>query len=357
MVEDGSNSAAGKTAPLSPDRSAEAPSPRAMRKWPIIAAFWAAQAALVFFFFPFLAAITTGRWSDFFSFTHDGQYLIIVSIYVPIVTIFQAAFVAPISRPEPARDPRPSFWRIAACGTAMGVLAMLLLLFGQLALLTFGVEAVQTESSEELVLFPAAAIVVGAIATLIFRRRFKDGIPVKISLLFVIILSGLLVMSILAVLFDAAELVLIHSNAPVDSLPNWAWITLWIGVPILTWTIFTPLILAFARRGHPDRQLSRLANRLFLGTLIEAIVTIPIDAMVRRKTSCYCGEGTFWALIICGSVGLITLGPAIYLLPIGRRRQRLIEGRCPACGYDMSGSPKADRCPECGAGWKPAPPA
>jgi len=78
---------------------------------------------------------------------------------------------------------------------------------------------------------------------------------------------------------------------------------------------------------------------------------------VRRKSSCYCGEGTFWTLVLSLSVGAVVLGPAIILLPVRRRQLRMVQGRCRACGYDMSGTPGLARCPECGAGWKaPHPP-
>src|SRR5262249_37321410 len=31
------------------------------------------------------------------------------------------------------------------------------------------------------------------------------------------------------------------------------------------------------------------------------------------------------------------------------RRRRLRDGQCPACGYDLRGSPAGGACPECGA--------
>ena len=40
-------------------------------------------------------------------------------------------------------------------------------------------------------------------------------------------------------------------------------------------------------------------------------------------------------------------GALIALFGILRKRCRLTAGRCPACGYDLRGTP--ERCPECGA--------
>lgn len=121
---------------------------------------------------------------------------------------------------------------------------------------------------------------------------------------------------------------------------------------LVMWVFGTPMIGAFLRRGTDESRLRLAARRLLIGSIVEAVSMIPLDVMVRRKSSCYCGEGTFFALLICSTVGLIALGPAIFLAPLGRRRRRLMADRCPLCGYDMSATPGAERCPECGAGWR-----
>jgi len=48
----------------------------------------------------------------------------------------------------------------------------------------------------------------------------------------------------------------------------------------------------------------------------------------------------------------VLLGPAVLLPALGRRRKRYYQSNCPVCGYDMSGNAAAERCPECGSGWK-----
>ena len=95
----------------------------------------------------------------------------------------------------------------------------------------------------------------------------------------------------------------------------------------------------------------------FLGTLVEVGLTVPIDVMVRRRTSCYCAESTMWGLSICWAVGTLILGPVIWLALLGKRRKRWYGGHCESCGYDMNGCMTAERCPECGSGWKPPKPA
>lgn len=140
--------------------------------------------------------------------------------------------------------------------------------------------------------------------------------------------------------------------------PDWD-VMFWILVAIqgLGWVVATPLLVAFTKRERQETMLARLAARLFTGTIVEVVAIVPLDVMIRRKHDCYCGAGTFWALAICGGVGLFALGPAIYLPILAKRRKHWRGGHCDVCGYDMTGTPDAERCPECGTGWRrePAP--
>lgn len=120
----------------------------------------------------------------------------------------------------------------------------------------------------------------------------------------------------------------------------------------LSWLVGTVLIYAFCRGPRREDVLSRMAARIFLGTVVEIAAIIPLDALVRKRETCHCWAGTYFALLICGAVGAIVFGPAVFLPILVRRRKRLYMGRCQVCGYDMSATPKADACPECGSGWK-----
>lgn len=126
-----------------------------------------------------------------------------------------------------------------------------------------------------------------------------------------------------------------------------------LGVLGMSWVGSTFLIMAFCKRGTRETTLQRLASRLLLGTIVEIAAIIPLDALVRKRESCYCWAGTYFALLACGGVGLVVLGPAVFLPLVIRRRKRWYAGRCEACGYDMSANLRAERCPECGVGWKP----
>ncbi|MBL8765067.1 MAG: hypothetical protein JNM07_12440 [Phycisphaerae bacterium] len=124
------------------------------------------------------------------------------------------------------------------------------------------------------------------------------------------------------------------------------------------WACLTPVIWAFCLRSKlpKDSLLARTAAILFTGTLLETACTIPVDVMIRRRHDCYCDSGTFLSLVLCASVGTFSLGPGVLFALMARRRKRYLMGYCDACGYDMRNLPRADRCPECGAGWKPAEP-
>lgn len=123
-------------------------------------------------------------------------------------------------------------------------------------------------------------------------------------------------------------------------------------VCVTGWAVATPLLIAFCKPGRRETVLGRVASWIFLGTVAEIALMIPMDVMVRRRASCYCWEGSYWGLTVGGFVGVWALGPAVFLPLVARRRKRWHGGLCEVCGYDMTSTPDAERCPECGAGWK-----
>ena len=99
-------------------------------------------------------------------------------------------------------------------------------------------------------------------------------------------------------------------------------------------------------------MFGRVAAGIFLGTIIEAAAIIPLDALVRRREECVCQSGTYFGLVLCIAVGMVSFGPAIFLPLITQHRKRWYGKYCDVCNYDMRGNMGAERCPECGSGWK-----
>ncbi|MBK9189124.1 MAG: hypothetical protein IPM33_09230 [Phycisphaerales bacterium] len=173
------------------------------------------------------------------------------------------------------------------------------------------------------------------------RSRGLGGSIVVGSLLIGVML-GLLVLAIGQ---------LIYSYGGYDPGVRGAWIGVGTAV-FVGWIAGFFLVTAFVRTGRRENVLTRLSARLFVGTILEAAAIIPMDAMVRRKEDCVCTTGTYMALVGCAVIGVFTLGPAVILPLLARRRRRWYAGQCEVCGYDMTRTPKAERCPECGTGWR-----
>lgn len=162
---------------------------------------------------------------------------------------------------------------------------------------------------------------------------------------------GALVVAFAMALYGVAEE---YDHAAADAVDSLG-VPLWAVVAVIAgfgWAVATPLLVAFVRPGDRESVLARLSRRLLLGTMVEIALLIPLDVMVRRKTSCYCWAGTYWGLTLCGAVGVFALGPAVFLPLLAKRRRAWYAGHCGVCGYDMAGRMDAARCPECGTGWR-----
>jgi hypothetical protein len=312
-------------------------------KWMLIAAYALVQAAVYFFGWPILMVSNSPRvpsegWLE-------PGYLYQAGVWIPCVMILQCAFVLPVRKPASSVGGKWLTGVIAAL--AVAILAALMAWVAAAALAAAGVKELEFDGDH---VWHAPFWVgggVGLLAAPFVIRRCRAGVPVQLSVAIAAVISGVVVAALVAAAYSAVKLVWQSDESAGAAWAVGALITL-----VVSWGVSTPLLLAFVRRTHPEYALSRIASILFLGTLIEAAAIIPLDVMVRRKSSCYCGEGTFFALTALWSVGLLVLGPAVYLLPLGRRRKRLMDGKCGACGYDMSAAHEHDRCPECGAGWK-----
>jgi hypothetical protein len=107
-------------------------------------------------------------------------------------------------------------------------------------------------------------------------------------------------------------------------------------------------VIMWARQ--PFSGFAAMYKTIIAGTILEVLITIPVDVQVRKRTSCWCDQGTFWAYVAALCVAFWSFGPGLVLLLLTRRLQR--EGYfslCRKCGLDLSAEPpQTTRCPKCG---------
>jgi len=126
---------------------------------------------------------------------------------------------------------------------------------------------------------------------------------------------------------------------------------LWIIIPLMvSWPLWCLALMRFARRQPTPTLPDRLIGVLFAGTLLEWLVLVPLDIMVRRRTDCYCATGSFHGLWFATCATLWLAGPGIFLLLTSKRRRTWGTTHCINCGYAKGPSP-SDACPECGSDW------
>ena len=118
---------------------------------------------------------------------------------------------------------------------------------------------------------------------------------------------------------------------------------------LVSWVLWSLAIGLFMRRGQPATRMSRLTGILFAGSLLEVLLILPLEAMVRRRADCYCTTGSFQGLIGGCIAALWLLGPMACML-LFKRRASWWARHCQRCGYDKTAA-AGDRCPECGLEW------
>jgi len=124
-----------------------------------------------------------------------------------------------------------------------------------------------------------------------------------------------------------------------------------IGILAVGWG-FWFLVFALVGAAEWRRRFAGMYRALVAGTILELLITIPIDVQVRKRTNCYCGEGTLLSMIIGLTAILWTFGPGVAILFLIRRNQLAsTAGRCLKCDYDLRGL-ESSRCPECGTPFK-----
>lgn len=316
-----------------------------------ILGFWLLQSIVAYISIP---AIMCESWQELASLGSNliySRFILWGLTTVAAMTMFQLVFVLPVRPPlgktgQRARVPVHTRLLLASSvATPFGVVGVGLLILWQTYQSLpdpFGLAMLE----------PPAAFWIGWTVGLI------PAIPVVSWLCkkeLPPIISAFVAGAMAALLFFAGIMAIgavLEHTTNLDA-PKWARALMLLGPFLGGWIIATPLLLAFIRKRDTETALKRIASLIFIGTAVETLAIIPMDVFVRRKTGCYCSEGTYIALVTLIPLGFVALGPMIFLVAAAKRRKRLIEGRCEICGYDMSATRNAPRCPECGSGWKP----
>ncbi len=200
---------------------------------------------------------------------------------------------------------------------------------------------------------PTALVLValqGVFLIPMFRRRpprEHRGKSLTASLLVAGALAGALTMGIGGGVLELIGLIGLPESTSLDKDDLWVIPLAMLGVG---WVLWSLLLVIFVRGIWADRTLGRLVGLLFAGTLIETIVILPLDVMVRRRTDCYCGTGTFMALSFCALATLWLTGPGVVIALLSHRHRRWRDDHCGKCGYPKGPSP-GPVCAECGSEW------
>ena len=170
----------------------------------------------------------------------------------------------------------------------------------------------------------------------------------KISLVIAAGVAGTLTLGLMFALAAFAEIVLeMSSDLDLNASASEALVT---AIFVGSWAFWSAVLLLFCRGIWADRMLGRVVGLLIGGTLLEVLVVLPLDIMVRRRTDCYCFAGTLFALCIATVATLWLAGPGIVIALTSKKHRRWRELHCFRCGYAKGPSP-GPCCPECGYAW------
>ena len=308
-------------------------------RWRVMAVYWAAQAVIVFFGWPVLL------WdSDILGLWFEPGYVAVMAVVLGFVMVLQAALVAPVEGPRAAASPRPPRLEIVIGGAAVGGMIGYAAWWALLAI--DALRPLGLDLGASVFVAVGTAAISGLMASVLIACWAKEGISAKVTAVILGLVSAHLVVALIGSVVSCVQ-VLRGESAEVSH---------WLGAVALllalNWCIGAAAVYSFMSRSPHPHAFDRLISRVLLGTMVEIAAIIPLDVLVRRRSSCYCDEGTLWGLTFCWAAGTIVLGPAMWLIPLGKRRRRWHGGHCEVCGYDMSGCMSSARCPECGTGWR-----
>jgi hypothetical protein len=90
-----------------------------------------------------------------------------------------------------------------------------------------------------------------------------------------------------------------------------------LAVWVVSWLIWTPILL-HRSRGQAD-AVERFVGKNIAGSAVGLALCLPWYFVLRRKQSCFCSLGTFWALALGLWSLLVIGGPLLFVLARDRR--------------------------------------
>ena len=293
-----------------------------------------------------------GRTGDISLYLPDREELAVV---VPVGLLLLALQIGLVLPAFPSRRSfgRPTWLRCLGTGLGIGSVLGVAVGIGAMALnlpVYLGLDWFSQEPGAFYLCVLLTLVFAGVVAVAM-RVYCRDGVPLALSVAVAAFLAAALVAGFVMLAIEAVDMVVAHIDPNAREISEEVMFGAAFAATAIGWIIFTPLLVSLKKGQALDTFISRLAKRLFVGTVIEIAAAVPLDIMVRRKTDCYCSEDTFWSLVVAFSAGFIVMGPLVVLLPLGRRFKRVSTGRCWSCDFDMRGCMTAKCCPECGAAW------
>ena len=92
---------------------------------------------------------------------------------------------------------------------------------------------------------------------------------------------------------------------------------------VVSWLIWTPILL-HRSRGQAD-AVERFVGKNIAGSAVGLALCLPWYFVLRRKQSCVCSLGTFWALVLGLWSLLVIGGPLLFVLARDRRLRAAVR--------------------------------
>lgn len=118
-------------------------------------------------------------------------------------------------------------------------------------------------------------------------------------------------------LFASVDLYYLSAKADPKAFDSTPYVLGVLAVWVTSWLVWTPILL-HRSRGQPD-AVERFVGRNIARSAVGLALCLPWYVVLRRKQSCYCSLGTFWALVLGLWSLLVIGGPLLFVLARDRR--------------------------------------